>query len=143
MNARFLGEKPFWDTPNLRHTAPTARFGNLLVFRGTFDCGGILALNLYFDAVSKIYAEKPDLDAGERLLRQSVRLDPREFFAEIELGNVYLKRGSRENALHAYSDALQHAPNDPELRRSIEGQIKRVSSDPLGQVPDLRNPFME
>jgi hypothetical protein len=143
MNARFLGEKPFWDTPNLRHTAPTARFGNLLVFRGTFDCGGRLAPNFYFDALSKIYAEKPDLEAAERLLRQSVRMDPREFFAEIELGNVYLKRGSRENALQAYSDALQHAPNDPELRRSIEEQIKRVSSEPLGQVPELRNPFLE
>ena len=45
-NAKFLGEKPFWDTPDLRHTAPTARFGNLLVFRGTFNCGGIFAQNL-------------------------------------------------------------------------------------------------
>jgi Dolichyl-phosphate-mannose-protein mannosyltransferase len=143
INGRFLGEKPFWDTPNLRHTAPTARFGNLLVFRGTFDCGGIFAMNLYFDAVSKIYAEKPDLEEGERLLRQSVRLDPREFFADIELGNLCLKRGSRENALHAYSAALQHAPNDPELRRSIEEQIRGVSSEPLGQVPELRNPFLE
>jgi len=143
MNARFLGEKPFWDRSNLRHTAPTARFGNLLVFRGTFDCGGIFAPNLYFDAVSKIYAEKPDLRAAERLLRQSVRMDPREFFADIELGNLCLKRGSREDALHAYSDALQHAPNDPELRRSIEEQIKRVSSEALGQVPELRDPFLE
>ena len=96
-----------------------------------------------FDALSKIYAEKPDLEAGERFLRQSVRLDPLGFFVDIELGNLYLKRGSRENALQAYSDALQHAPNDPELRRSIEEQIKRVSAAPLGQVPELRNPFME
>jgi len=57
-----------------------------------------------FDALSKIYAEKPDLEAGERFLRQSVRLDPRGFFVDIELGNLYLKRGSRENALQAYSD---------------------------------------
>lgn len=71
LNARFVGEKPFWDIPNLHHAAPTDRFGNLLVFRGTFDCGGILALNLYFDAISKIYAEKLDLQAAERLLRQS------------------------------------------------------------------------
>lgn len=143
INARFLGEKPFWDLPNLRHAVASARFGNLLVFRGTFDCGGIFALNLYFDAVSKIYAEKPDLQAAERLLRQSVRMDPSEFFADIELGNLCLKRGSREDALQAYSDALQHTPSDSELRRSIEEQIKRVSSEPLGQVPELRDPFME
>jgi hypothetical protein len=46
-------------------------------------------------------------------------------------------------ALQAYSDALQHAPNDPELRRSIEEQIKWVSSEPLRQVPELRNLFLE
>ena len=142
-NAKFLGEKPFWDTPDLRHTAPTARFGNLLVFRGTFNCGGIFAQNLYYDARSKIYAEKPDLEEGERLLRQSIRLDPKEFFADIQLGNVCLKRGSRENALRAYSDALQHAPDDPGIVRSIEEQIRRVSSEPVGQVPELRDPFME
>lgn len=107
------------------------------------NCGGIFAQNLYYDARSKIYAEKPDLEEAERSLRQSVRLDPKEFFADIQLGNVCLKRDSRENALRAYSDALQHAPNDPELVRSIEEQIRRVSSEPLGQVPELRDPFME
>ena len=143
INAKFLGKRPFWDLPDLRRTAPTARFGNLVVFRGTFNCSGILGPNLYLDALSKIYAEKPDLEEAERLLRQSVRMDPREFFADIELGNLYLKRGSREDAVQAYSDALQHAPNDRELRRSIEEQIKRASSEPLGQVPELRDPFME
>ena len=128
VDARFLGKKPFWDMPDLRGTAPTARFGNLLVFRGTFDCSGIFVLNLYIDATSKIYAEKPDLEEAERLLRQSVRLDPNEFFANIVLGSVCLKRDSRENALRAYSDALQHAPNDPELVRSIQEQIRRASS---------------
>jgi tetratricopeptide (TPR) repeat protein len=143
IDARFLGKKPFWDSPSLRDAAPSARFGNLLVFRGTCACGAVLAPGSYEDAISKIYAKKPDLEAGERLLRQSISLDPSAFFAFIELGNVCVKRGSRENALHAYSDALQHAPNDPELRRSIEEQIKRLSSEPLDRVPELRNPFLE
>jgi tetratricopeptide (TPR) repeat protein len=142
-DGNFLGEKPYWDTPDLRHATPTARFGNLLVFRGTFNCSGIFAQNLYFDALSKIYAEKPDLEEADQLLRQSIRLDPKEFFADIELGNVGLKRGLRENALYAFSDALHHAPNDPELVRSLEEQIRRVSSEPLGQVPELRDPFLE
>jgi len=105
--------------------------------------GHAFAQNLYYDARSKIYAEKPDLEEGERLLRQSVRLDPKEFFADIQLGNVCLKRDSRENALRAYSDALQHASNDPGLVRSIEKQIRLVSSEPVAQVPELRDPFME
>jgi len=54
-----------------------------------------------------------------------------------------MKRCSREDALHAYTEALQHAPNDPVLRRSIEEQIKNVSSEPLDQIPELRNPFLE
>jgi hypothetical protein len=143
IDARFLGKKPFWDSSSLRDSAPSARFGNLMVFRGTCACGAVLAPSLYADAISNIYARKPDLEGGERLLQQSVGLDPSAFFVFIELGNVALKRGSRENALQAYSGALQHAPNDPELRRSIEEQIKRVSSEPLDKIPELRNPFLE
>ncbi|MGA8270138.1 MAG: hypothetical protein WB919_01185, partial [Candidatus Sulfotelmatobacter sp.] len=140
-DAKFLGKKPFWDTPSLRTAVPSARFGNLLVFRGTFPSN--LAGKFYFDALAKIFTEKPDLEAAERLLRQSLASDPTAFFVDIQLGNVCVKRGSRECALHAYSDGLQYAPNDSQLRGLIEVQIKRVSSEPLSQVPDLRDPFME
>jgi tetratricopeptide (TPR) repeat protein len=143
MDARFLGKKPFWDSSSLRNTHPAVRFGNLFVFRGTCACGPTLASEPYEDAISKIYTEKPDLEVAERLLRQSVAFDPSAFFAHIELGNVCLRRGSREGAVRAYSDALQHAPNDPGLRRLIEAQIQRVSSESLDQIRDLRNPFLE
>jgi tetratricopeptide (TPR) repeat protein len=114
-----------------------------MVFQGICACGPVLASGLYFDAISLIYTEKPDLEAAERLLRQSVSLDPSAFFVSIELGDVWVKRGSREDALHAYADALQHAPDDLQLRRSIEEQIKSVSSVPLDQVRQLRDPFLE
>ena len=143
IDARFAGPKPFWDVASLRARVPSERFGNLLIYRGPCACGALFAWNLYELAISKVYAEKPDLEAGERLLRQSVNLDPSAFFAFIELGNVCMKRGARENAVQAYSGALQHSPNDPELRRSMEEQIRRVSSEPLNQVPELRNPFLE
>jgi dolichyl-phosphate-mannose-protein mannosyltransferase len=143
IDARFLGKFPFWDRSSLRNTPPSARFGNLLVLRGKCACGAILAPGSYEDAVSKIYAEKPDLEAAERLLRQSVALDPSPFFVHIELGNVCLKRGSRDCALKAYSDALQRVRDNSELQRETEEQIKRVSSEPLGQVPELRDPFLE
>ena len=143
INARYLGQKPFWDIPSLRNATPSARFGNLMVFRGTFTCGGVFASVLYFDAELKIYAEKPDYQEAERLLRQSIALDPSQFFAEIELGNLALKRGAREDSVLAYSEALQHIATDPEFQRLIEEQIKRVSSGPLDRVPALRNPFLE
>jgi hypothetical protein len=140
-DARFLGKKPFWDTPSLRTAVPTSRFGNLLIFRGTFPSN--LGGKFYFDALGKIFAQKPDLDAAERLLRQSLASDPTAFFVNIQLGNVCVKRSSRECASRAYSDALQYAPNDSQLRGLIEAQIKRVSSEPLNQIQDLRDPFME
>ena len=143
VDARFLGRKPFWDSAALRDSAPTVRFGNLLIFRGTFSCSALLAQERYEDALSKIYAEKPDWEAAEGLLRQSVNLDPSAFFAFIELGNACIKRGAREDALRAYSDALQHAPEDSGLRPSIEEQIRKTSSLPLTQVPELRDPFLE
>jgi tetratricopeptide (TPR) repeat protein len=140
-DARFLGKKPFWDTPSLRTAVPTSRFGNLLIFRGTFPSN--LAGKFYFDALAKIFTEKPDLEAAERLLRQSLASDPTAFFVDIQLGNVCIKRGARECASRAYSDALQYAPNDSQIRGLIEAQIKRVSSEPLNQIQDLRDPFME
>jgi hypothetical protein len=143
VDARFLGKKPFWDSGFLRSATPTARFGNLLIFRRRCSCGGLLGQGRYEAAISLIYAEKPDLEAAERLLRRSVTLDPSAFFAFIDLGNVCMRRGAREDALQAYAGALQHSPDDPALRRSIEDQIRRVSSTPLNQVPELRDPFLE
>lgn len=143
IKSSFLAKQPFWDSPSLRDTIPNARFGNLLIFRGTCACGSLLAPGFYFDAESKIHAEKPDFQEAEQLLKQSIALDPSAFFAHIELGNLLLKRGAREDASRAYSEALQHAPNDAVLRQSLEEQIKRVSSEPLDRIPELRNPFLE
>jgi len=143
INARFLGKKPYWDVPCLRAAAPAARFGNLMVFRGRFECGGVLAPYAYFAALSKIYSETPDLESSERLLRRSASLDPSAFFVYIDLGNLCLKRGSRKCALDAYQSAFQHADADPQLKSLIQEQIRRVSSEPLDRVLELRDPFLE
>lgn len=144
IDARFVGPKPYWDAASLRARTPTERFGNLLVYRGPCACSALFASNLYDLAISKIFAEKPDLEAARRLLSLSTRMDPSAFFASIDLGNVCRKLGSREDALRAYSDALQNAPSgDLELRESLQQQIQRISSEPLNEVPDLRDPFLE
>src|SRR5262249_11808780 len=120
------------------------RFGNLLVFRGTFALPGKQAPTLFFEGIKKIYlTDKPDLEQGERLLRQSAEMDPSAFFVNIELGNVCLKRGSREDALRAYTAALERAPEDHDLRQSIQEQIQRVARESLDKVPPLRNPAKE
>jgi tetratricopeptide (TPR) repeat protein len=143
VDARFLGKYPFWDNVALRSATPAARFGNLMVFRGTCACGPILAGSLYQESLPKIFAEKPDWATAQRLLQESVALDPSAFFVHIELANVYLAYGRRADALRAYSDALEHAPNDPKLRQPIQAQIQRMSSGPSGRIDPLRDPFLE
>jgi hypothetical protein len=41
------------------------------------------------------------------MFQQSAGLDPNAFFVHIELGNLLLKRGAREQALQAYTNALK------------------------------------
>ena len=143
VDARFLGEHPFWDNAALRRATPAARFGNLMVFRGTCACGPILAGSLYQESLSEIFAEKPNWANAQRLLQESVALDPSPFFVHIELGNVYLKQGERDRALQAYSDALRYAPSDPAFRRPIQAQIQKISSGPADRIGPLRDPFLE
>jgi len=143
VDGRFLGKFPFWDNAALRSATPAARFGNLLVFRGACACGPILAGSLYQESLSKIFTEKPDWTAAQRLLEESVALDPSAFFVHIELGNVYLKQGQRDRALQSYSDALKYAPGDPHFRQPIQSQIQRVSSRSTARIDPLRDPFLE
>jgi hypothetical protein len=143
ISARAIARKWWWDLPALRAARPVARFGNMLVFRGTFDVRGRLARNLYSLGIERAYAEKPDLDAAERILTESAVADPSAFFVHIELGNIHLKHGSRDAALQAYGSALEHAPDDLIVRRTIQEQIRLFSILPLDRIPPLRNPALE
>jgi tetratricopeptide (TPR) repeat protein len=139
----YLIPTAFWDHPALRAAMPVTRFGNLFVYHGTFHLPGNAAGFLYYDAIEKLYADKQDVAVAERDLRQSVDMDPAAFPAHIELANLLLKRGARDEALREYSQALESAPADPRIRQPIEAQIQRVSNEPAGSVRPLRNPFLE
>jgi hypothetical protein len=43
----------------------------------------------------------------------------------------------------AYSDALKFAPEEGLIRKPIEMQIERITHQPPGEIPPLRNPFLE
>jgi hypothetical protein len=133
---------PFWDRPAFRAATPVARFGNLFVYQGTFSIPADVGAYYYFDGIEKLYADKPDVVAAEKQLQLSVDADPSPFFAHIELANLKLRRGARAEALQEYSRALQYAPADPQIREPIEAQIQKVK-DSAGDIPALRNPFME
>jgi tetratricopeptide (TPR) repeat protein len=134
---------PYWDLTALRDATPKARFGNLVVYQGTFQLPGLAAAALYWYGREKLYADKPDAAAAEKMFQQSADLDPNAFFVHIELGNLLLKRGAREAALQAYTNALKYCPEDRLIRRPIEGQIARIASNPPGEIPPIRNPGLE
>jgi len=77
------------------------------------------------------------------LLNESVQADPSAFFAYIELGNLALRRGAREEALRAYTHALNRAPEEPSVRQPIEQQLRSVSTEDLCRISTLRNPQLE
>jgi predicted Zn-dependent protease len=97
---------------------------------------------LYYQAIDYIYTSQPNLYAAQRLLSESVALDPRAFFVAIELGNVDVQLGDRNAAVTAYSLARQYAFRE-EDKRSLAEQIARASSDSGEPVPPMRNPEVE
>jgi tetratricopeptide (TPR) repeat protein len=139
----YLFRRSYWDRPALREAQPARRFGNLFVVQGTFYLPGQAAAALYWQGVDDILGEKPDEAEAEKAFRRSVELDPSAYFVHIELGNLYLKHGSREQSVRAYSEALRYAPDEPLLRSALQNQIERVSRDPLAGVTPLRDPYME
>ena len=50
-----------------------------MVFRGTFDLRAKTARALFSLGVTKVFADKPDLDTAERLLKESAAADPSAF----------------------------------------------------------------
>ncbi len=79
----------------------------------------------------------------EKAFRRSVELDPAAYFVHIELGNIYLKRGSREECVRSYTEALKYAPEEPEIRAALQNQIELVSREALAGVSSLRDPHLE
>jgi Dolichyl-phosphate-mannose-protein mannosyltransferase len=138
-----LFRHPVWDFRALRESTPAARFGNIFIYRGTYYLPALNAEILYWHGVEKQYGALPDEAAAEQFYRQAIAIDPSAYFVDILVANYCLKRGEQGEALKFYAAALKNAPEDKQIQRSIEEQIERVSHEPAGQVPTLRNPFME
>ena len=111
----------------MREAKPVERLGNLFIFQGTFYLPGEAASDFYWRGIDKIYGEKPDDAEAERAFRRSVELDPTAYFVHIELGNIYLKRRSRDECVRSYTEALKYAPEDSTIRATLQNQIELVA----------------
>lgn len=140
MGATAIDDGPF------QEAVPIARFGNLFIFRGTYNLSTpkIKASRLYHRAVYRnIYTAEPNIEMAIQMLSESVDLDPTFFAAALELGNQYLKIGNREEALRAYRIAKENVPASDETGDLLVRQIERVETEPLDQIQPIRNPEME
>ncbi len=126
-----------------RKAKPIARMGNLLVYRGTFRQPTLRADWLASQGFKAIYVDpKPDTTKAIRFMAQAVALYPKVFFVDWELGNLYARRGARQQAVHAFELARTYCP-DEELKKLLSGHINQLKTADLRKLPTLRNPGME
>ena len=143
VGAVHLAPAAYWDKGALRRVQPTARFGNLFVFRGTFPAGWVKGPKLFYRALELLYGPQPDEAKAEKLLVESMESDPTAFFVAIELGNLRAKHGQRDGAIQAFEVARANAPPENRIIDLLTRQIDRISKEPPESVPPVRNPFFE
>jgi hypothetical protein len=130
------------DYSALRDVQPVERMGNVLVFRGKYYLPAARADALFNRADELLAGANPELAKVEDILKEGLALRPNDFVGWMSLGNIYLRRQQREQALAAYQKAMNTAPPSP-LRGLFDEQIRRVSTDPLDTVPPMRDPGIE
>jgi hypothetical protein len=142
VEARHLGPRLCGDLASFRAAQPVKRFGNALVYRGTFDISPLLAEDRYVEGLNQLNVLR-DSATAEKTFRLSAELDPTSFWTFIELGDIYLTQGNRAQAVRAFQDALAHAPANTVFSRELEAELQLLAAKPLAEVPSLRDPALE
>ncbi|NID09036.1 tetratricopeptide repeat protein [Fibrivirga algicola] len=122
---------------------PVARMGNLLVFQGTFRLPNLRASWLGGQGYKALYIDaKPNPEKAIRYIAEAVRLNPKIFVIDLELGNLYAQRGDRQKALHAFGLAHRYCPDD-DMKKLLAQHLVLLRKAETGKLPTLRNPAME
>lgn len=141
MGAANLAPQHRYDLAALREAAPVARYGNLMIYYGTYHLPGYVAGAMHWRAYQLTYLNPPDPVKAEALLRRVIELEPHSYTVRIELGNFALKRQDLPAALSWYRTALEDAP--PQYRSNIAEQIAKLAVTSPSAVPPLHNPALE
>jgi Dolichyl-phosphate-mannose-protein mannosyltransferase len=141
MGATNLAPHHRYDLAALREATPVARFGNLIIYHGTYHLPGYVAGAMYWRAHQLMYLSLPDPVKAEMLLRRVIELEPHSYTVRIELGNFALKRQDVAAAVSWYRGALEDAP--PQYRSNIVEQIAKLATTPPSAVRPLHNPALE
>jgi Tfp pilus assembly protein PilF len=86
--------------------------------------------------------DEHDLELAENLYRESIRLDPSNALAFVNLGNVYYRGGDRHIAETLYRDALAIDPRQPEALYNF-GFILAERGDHIAAIANYRASLKE
>jgi hypothetical protein len=123
---------------------PSERFGNLLIFRGSFNLPISHSMRFYWRGLESLYDPKRGPAKAFVFFQRSADLHPNFYPVWIELGNLHAQRTERDDAIHAFENALQYAPQAPTLRKILADQISILRTAPdITTIHPLRDPFTE
>ena len=74
-----------------------------------------------------------------RMKAWSLEAKPKVYSRWIELGNILIQRGKREEAVRAYQNARLYAPEGDQIIVPLSQQMQRVSQEDLKSLPPLQN----
>jgi hypothetical protein len=128
----------------LQKIEPSERFGNLLVYRGSFHLPVARAIRLYYRGINTLYSLGGGAEKALPLFKQSADVNPNFYPVWVELGNLHAQRGEREQAALSYENALRYLPEDPAIREVLSEQLRLVRAQPdPSKLHPVRDPFME
>jgi len=142
VNAREITPRRTYDLTVFRETAPSARFGNLLVFEGEYRLPWLRAQRRWTGIWEALSHHSPDPARAERLLREVMEIYPEDYHAAFALGNLRLERDDYPAAVAAYRSARDHSPPGA-LVAALDEQIAALESPNASAVRPLRDPWLE
>lgn len=126
-----------------RKVKPTTRMGNLLIYRGRFYLPNERAYWLGGKGYKALYYNsKPDTTEAIRYIAAAVALYPKNPIVDWDLGNFYVRRNARPEAIHAFELARTYCI-DQEMKQLLTDHINRLRTGDLRKIPILRNPATE
>jgi hypothetical protein len=129
---------------SFRQASPVDRIGNLLIYRGTFHLPWLRETKLLLRARRFLAMSQPDFDQVQEALSEVLTINPNNFGALLQMGNLKLRRGERDEAVKFYSRAREQVSENAGVSAALARQIARLTSnEPIERIPQVRDPREE
>jgi Tfp pilus assembly protein PilF len=87
---------------------------------------------------------QPDFDQVQEALSDVLTINPNNFGALLQMGNLKLRRGERDEAVKFYSRAREQVSENAGVSAALARQIARLTSnEPIERIPQVRDPREE